>query len=71
MAQALVDRETLDKDAVAALLNGHWDEYLANEAAHAEDKKPEDVTGVKPRRRKSASGEEPPAAATPEPELQA
>jgi cell division protease FtsH len=32
MAQALVDRETLDKDEVEALLEDHWDEYLANEA---------------------------------------
>ena len=71
MAQVLVERETLDKDAVAALLDGHWDEYLAKEAVHVDEKKTEGVTGVKPRRRKSASSDEPPAAATPEPELQA
>ena len=32
MAHALVDRETLDKDEVEALLTDHWDEYLAAEA---------------------------------------
>jgi cell division protease FtsH len=32
MAQALIDRETLDKDEVEALLEGRWDEFLATEA---------------------------------------
>jgi len=32
MAQALIDRETIDKDEVAALLEGRWEEYLAAEA---------------------------------------
>jgi cell division protease FtsH len=33
MAQALIDRETIDKEEVAALLEGRWEEYLATEAA--------------------------------------
>jgi hypothetical protein len=32
MAQALIDRETLDKDEVEALLEGRWEDYLATEA---------------------------------------
>jgi len=32
MADALIDRETLDKDEVAALLEGRWDAYLVTEA---------------------------------------
>ena len=73
MAQVLIERETVDKDQLQALLDDRWEEYLVTEKAKpkARAKKPEGVTGVKPRRRKSAGEEEPPASATPEPELQA
>lgn len=33
MAQALIDRETLDKNELEAILNDHWEEFLAKEAA--------------------------------------
>jgi cell division protease FtsH len=36
MAQALIDRETLDKNELEAILNDTWDEFLAKEAAEAE-----------------------------------
>jgi cell division protease FtsH len=71
MAAVLIERETVDKDQLEALLEDRWDEFLITEKAKAGAKKPEGVTGVKPRRRKSASEEEPPASATPEPGLQA
>jgi cell division protease FtsH len=71
MADVLVERETVDKDQLQALLDDRWAEYLATEKARTGAKKPEGVTGVKPRRRKTASEEEPPAATTPEPGLQA
>ncbi len=71
MAAVLIERETVDKDQLEALLEDRWDEFLVTEKAKAGAKKPEGVTGVKPRRRKSAGEEEPPASATPEPGLQA
>jgi cell division protease FtsH len=71
MADVLVERETVDKDQLQALLDDRWAEYLATEKARTGVKKPEGVTGVKPRRRKTAGEEEPPAATTPEPGLQA
>ena len=33
MAEVLVERETVDRDELAALLEDRWDEYLAQEAA--------------------------------------
>jgi cell division protease FtsH len=72
MAEVLIERETVDKDQLDALLADRWDEYLVTEKAKAgAKKKPEGVTGVKPRRRKTAGEEEPSASATPEPGLQA
>ena len=71
MAEVLIERETVDKDQLQALLDDRWDEYLVTEKAKAGAKKPKAVTSAKPRRRKSAGEEEPPAAANSEPELQA
>jgi cell division protease FtsH len=72
MAAVLIERETVDKEQLQALLDDRWDEYLATEKAKPKPaaKKPEGVTGVKPRRRKSAGEGEPPTAPNPEPELQ-
>ncbi len=54
MADVLVERETVDKDELEALLNGTWDEFLVKEkAAEAE---------------KGDSDDGEPAAAEPEPE---
>jgi cell division protease FtsH len=36
MAQALIDRETLDKDELDAIFGGTWEEYLAKETAERE-----------------------------------
>jgi cell division protease FtsH len=36
MAGVLIERETVDKDELAALLGNRWDEYLAEEKAKAE-----------------------------------
>jgi cell division protease FtsH len=36
MAQALIDRETLDKDELDAIFGGTWDEYLAKDTADRE-----------------------------------
>ena len=41
MAQVLIERETLEGDALKAIFDGRWEEYLANEqvqAAQAKDK---------------------------------
>ncbi|PKQ37940.1 MAG: cell division protein FtsH [Actinobacteria bacterium HGW-Actinobacteria-1] len=38
MAVVLVDRETVDKDELEALLNGTWDEFLEKEKAAAAEK---------------------------------
>jgi len=40
MADVLVERETVDKDELEALLNGGWDEFLVREAA-AKEAEPE------------------------------
>ena len=37
MADVLVERETVDKDELEALLENKWDEYLANEEANKDD----------------------------------
>ena len=63
MAGALIDRETLDKDEVQALLEGRWGDYLAKEAAAdaaveaSGEQKPEHSPG----RKKKATPTEPPA----------
>jgi cell division protease FtsH len=36
MASVLIERETVEKDELAALLDNKWDEYLAKEAAEKE-----------------------------------
>jgi len=70
MAQALIDRETIDKDEVAALLEGRWEEYLATEAiadaaadaaaVAAGEPKPKHLRGKKAAA-EEAPAEEPPA----------
>jgi len=74
MAQALIDRETLDKDEVEALLSGHWEEFLAAEAISdaAEDAAAAAAGGPKPqrgRRKKGESVEAPPASGLPTPPM--
>jgi cell division protease FtsH len=74
MAQALIDRETLDKDEVEALLSGHWEEFLAAEAVSdaAEDAAAAAAGGPKPqrgRRKKGESAETPPASGLPTPPM--
>ena len=74
MAQALIDRETLDKDEVGALLSGHWEEFLAAEAVSdaAEDAAAAAAGGPKPqrgRRKKGESAETPPASGLPTPPM--
>jgi cell division protease FtsH len=57
MAQALIDRETLDKDELDAIFGGTWDEYLAKETADREAAD-ESAKTDKPKRtrRKKADG---------------
>jgi len=43
MAEVLIERETVDKDELEALLENRWDEYLEQEAAAAEAESDEDV----------------------------
>jgi len=54
MAQALIDRETLDKDELEAILNERWDEHLAKEAADHEAAAQEEAK--KPPRKKRVEG---------------
>jgi cell division protease FtsH len=49
MAQALIDRETLDKDELDAIFGGTWDEYLAKETA-AREAAEADAAAEKPKR---------------------
>ncbi|MCE5191968.1 MAG: cell division protein FtsH, partial [Actinomycetia bacterium] len=42
MASVLVERETVDKDELEALLNGTWDQQLVKEKAAAAEKKDAD-----------------------------
>jgi cell division protease FtsH len=49
MAQALIDRETLDKDELDAIFGGTWDEYLAEETAKREAAETE-AAAEKPKR---------------------
>jgi cell division protease FtsH len=52
MARVLVERETVDKDQLEALLENHWDEYLKKEEA---EKQPAPPDEEKPKRvRKTA-----------------
>jgi len=64
MAQVLVERETVDKEELTALLEDRWDEFLVKERAaqeSAEAQKPKRV-----RRRKAVEGDGSPTAVVPE-----
>ncbi|PKQ21059.1 MAG: cell division protein FtsH [Actinobacteria bacterium HGW-Actinobacteria-6] len=54
MADVLVERETVDKEELEALLNNTWDEFLVKEAAQQAAEPPKDDDGT--------ATEEPPAA---------
>jgi cell division protease FtsH len=56
MAHALIDRETLDKDELQAILSDTWDEYLAKEAAEREAA-PAEEEPKKPGRKKQVGGD--------------
>ncbi len=43
MAAVLLERETVDKDELEALLDGRWDEYLEQKAAMAAEEPPADA----------------------------
>ena len=58
MASVLIERETVDKEELAALLDNKWDEFLIKEAA---DKAAKGDSGEK---------DEPPASAFEEPQRQ-
>jgi len=66
MANALIDRETLDKDELEALLEGRWAEYLADEEAKEqtvtapEQEKPKRAPKRKPGESAPTGGEIPP-----------
>jgi cell division protease FtsH len=68
MANALIDRETLDKAELEALLEGRWDEYLLKEAATAQTvsapspEKPKRVRKKKVEEPESPAGQIPPNA---------
>ena len=66
MASVLIERETVDKDELEALLDDKWDEYLEREKAKKATAAEADAPKPKRTRRK---GEEPPpeTASTPEP----
>jgi cell division protease FtsH len=57
MAGVLIERETVDKEELEALLNDHWAEFVVKEAAE------------KAAKGESSEEEEPPAAASTEPEI--
>jgi cell division protease FtsH len=69
MAQALIDRETLDKDEVEALLEGRWDEYLKAEAAAIPPAEPEAKPKAERKRGKKVAAEQPPAGTGPSGEV--
>jgi cell division protease FtsH len=58
MAQALIERETLDSTEVNAILEGKWDEYLAKEATDKESGASDDES-KKPNAPKDAIGQIP------------
>jgi cell division protease FtsH len=43
MADVLVERETVDKEELEALLDGRWEEFLAEQAKRAEEQGPEEA----------------------------
>jgi cell division protease FtsH len=73
MAQALIDRETLDKDELAAILSDTWSEFLAKEAADKElaETEAESENAKRPRKKRvdaakvAAPTESPEPGATP------
>jgi len=68
MADVLVERETVDKDELEALLEGRWDEFLAGEAARkAAAEEEEKAATRKSRRERKKGSEEAEAGATEEP----
>ncbi len=69
MAQALIDRETLGKDEVEALLEDRWDEYLAKEAEAAAAGTPESEPKTGRTRAKKSTGEKPAAGSGTPPEV--
>jgi len=65
---SLVERETVDKDELEALLEGRWDEFLAGEAARkAAAEEEEKAATRKSRRERKKGSEEAEAGATEEP----
>jgi len=73
MAQALIDRETLDKPELDAIFGGTWDEFLANEEAKRVAAEAE-AAAEKPKRtrRKKSDDDKPadlPLSAEPAPEV--
>ncbi|TLM71658.1 MAG: ATP-dependent zinc metalloprotease FtsH [Actinobacteria bacterium] len=69
MARVLIERETVDKEELAALLDGRWDEYLADEAVAAEEAAA--AAEEHPKRARKKKAEEPPAPSAPEGVIQA
>jgi len=68
MASVLIERETVDKDQLEALLDNTWDEYLAKEkAAEQQTAAAAEADAPKPRRSR-AKTQEPPAETPSNPE---
>jgi cell division protease FtsH len=65
MASVLIERETVDKDELAALLEGRWADQLEKEKAAKEASV--EAVAPKPRRTRRKAGEQPPDATRPEP----
>jgi cell division protease FtsH len=71
MASVLIERETIAKDEIQALLDGHWDDYLANEqikksaAVTPSDEKPKRSRRKKTEDADAPSGGEAPPNAEP------
>ncbi len=64
MAEVLVERETVDREELAALLENRWDEYLKEEAKREAEKPADEVAAAEPAPDEEASDR---AAASPEP----
>ena len=62
MASVLIERETIGKNELEALLENKWDEFLANEEAHKDDDADSDEGSEEP---VIAEPEEPAVAAEP------
>jgi cell division protease FtsH len=61
MADVLVERETVDKDELAALLDGRWVEYLEEEKRRAAEQPAQAGKGKRAGRKSDQPSEEPPA----------